>query len=230
MVGISGGRESCAPGFDREGWIGDHVVVGAELFAVLEFGRGQGVALEHVGGGEVVEDHVHAGEACGGHVHLLAFERDLLACLGGDFEEQRAGAASGIVGGGGGDGVGGGDADDLGDDPADFGRGVELAFAFATLAGEVPHQIFVGIAEDVVVLGAVLREIEGGIFENGDEVAELLDLVRSVAEFVGVVEVGEVATGEAGVGVDEWLDDLGVDLVSDVRFAFEGDHVLEAGA
>ena len=80
----------------------------------------------------------------------------------------------------------------------------------------MPHEILVGVAEDVVVLGAVLREIERGVLEDGDEVAELLDLLRAVAEFVRVVEVGEVAAGEAGVGVDQRLDDLGVDLVADV--------------
>ena len=46
----------------------------------------------------------------------------------------------------------------------------------------------------------------------------------------GVVEVGKVAAGEAGIGVDERLDDLRVDLVADVAVALEGDHVLEAGA
>ena len=51
-----------------------------------------------------------------------------------------------------------------------------------------------------------------------------------LAEFVRVVEVGKVAAGEAGIGVDERLDDLRVDLVTDVAVALEGDHVLEAGA
>ena len=41
---------------------------------------------------------------------------------------------------------------------------------------------------------------------------------------------GKVAAGEAGVGVDQRLDDLRVDLVADVAVALEGDHVLEAGA
>ncbi len=50
------------------------------------------------------------------------------------------------------------------------------------------------------------------------------------AELVRVVEVGEVAAGQAGVGVDQRLDDLRVDLVADVALALEGDHVLEARA
>ena len=145
-----------------------------------------------------MQDHVHAGETGGGHVLLLSFEGDVLAGLGGDLQQQRAGAAGGVVGGGGGHGVRRRDADDLGDDAADFGRGVELALALAALGGEVPHEIFVGIAEDVVVLGAVLREIERGILEDGDQVAKALHLVWPVAEFVRVVEVGEIAAGEAG--------------------------------
>ena len=68
------------------------------------------------------------------------------------------------------------------------------------------------------------------VFENRDEVAELLDLLGAVAEFVRVVEVGEVAAGEAGVGVDKRLDDLSVDQVADVAVALERDHVLEARA
>jgi hypothetical protein len=44
------------------------------------------------------------------------------------------------------------------------------------------------------------------------------------------LKVGEVAAGEAGVGVDQRLDDLGVDPVADVGVALERDHVLEAGA
>ena len=52
----------------------------------------------------------------------------------------------------------------------------------------------------------------------------------TVAELVRVVEVRKVAAGEAGVGVDQRLDDLRVDLVADVAVALEGDHVLEARA
>ena len=148
--------EAGGPGLVGEGRIGDDVVVGAELLAVLELGIEQRVSREDVGRREVVQDHVHAGETGGGHVLLLPFERDVLAGLGGDLQQQRTGAAGGVVGGGGGFGVGRGDADDLGHDAADFGRGVELALALAALGGEVPHEILVGVAEDVVVLGAVL--------------------------------------------------------------------------
>ena len=85
------------------------------------------------------------------------------------------------------------------------------------------HEVFVGVAEDVVVFGAVFREVEGGVFEDGDEVAEFLDFVGAFAEFVGVVEIGEVGAGEAGVGGDEGRDDLGVDFVADVGLPLRAD-------
>ena len=74
------------------------------------------------------------------------------------------------------------DADDLRDDAADFGGGVELALALAALGGEVPHEVFVGIAQDVVALGAVLGEVEGLVLEDGDEVGEPLHHLLAAAE------------------------------------------------
>ena len=153
-----------------------------------------------------------------------------LPACGGHLQQQRARAAGRVVGGGGRLGVLRRDADHLGDDAADLGRGVELPLALAALGGEVPHQVLVGVAEDVVVLGAVLREVELGLLEDADQVGQALDHRLAFAELVRVVEVGEVAAGEPGVGVDERLDDLGVDLVADVALALEGDHVLEARA
>jgi hypothetical protein len=46
----------------------------------------------------------------------------------------------------------------------------------------VAHQVFVGVAEDVVPLGAVLREVERRVLEDGDEVGEPLDLLFAIAE------------------------------------------------
>ena len=198
LEGILRGREAGGPGLVGERRIGDDVVVGAELLAVLELGLGQRVAREDVGRREVVQDHVHAGETGGGHVLLLPFERDVLARLGGDLQQQRAGAAGRVVGGGGGLGVLRRDADHLGDDAADLGRRVELPLALAALGGEVPHEVFVGVAEDVVVLGAVLREIELRLLEDGDQVGQALDLAPTLAELVRVVEVRESRCGRGG--------------------------------
>ena len=46
--------------------IRDHVIVGAELFAVLELWIEERVSRQDVRRWKVVEDHVHAGEARGG--------------------------------------------------------------------------------------------------------------------------------------------------------------------
>jgi len=172
----------------------------------------------------------HPRQAGGGHVLFLPFQGDLPTCLCGHFQQQRSRAAGGVVGGGGGPGVGVRDADDLGDDAADFGRCVELALALARVLGEVAHQVFVGIAEQVVVVGAVVGEVQLGLFEDGDQVAQALDHGRAFAKLVGVVEVGEVTARQLGVGVDQLLDDLRVDPVADVGLALERHHVLEGCA
>ena len=174
-----------------------------------------------------MQDHVHARQAGRGHVFLLPLQGDVLARLGGHLQEQRARAAGGVVGGGGGSCVLGRDADHLGDDAAHLGRRVELPLALAALAGKVAHQKLIGITKDVVMLGAVLREVEFGLLEDADQVGELLHHVLAFAELVGVVEVGEVTFRQAGVGIHQGRDDLRVDLVADVALAFEGNHVAE---
>jgi hypothetical protein len=230
LPGVMRWRQAGAPGLVGKRRIGDDVVVGAQTLAVLELRRGERIAREDAGGREVVQDHVHARETGGGHVLLLPFERDVLAGLRRHFQQQRARAAGGVVGGGGGARVRGRNADHPGDDAADFGRGVELPLALAALGGEMPHQVLVGIAENVVVLGAVLREIEFGFLEDADQVAQAIDHRLTLAQLVRVVEIGKVGAREPTVGVDQRLDDPGVDPVADVTLALERDHVPEGGA
>ena len=206
LIRVGGGREAGGPGLVGERWIGDDEVVGAKLLAVVELRSGEGVAAEDVRRREVVQDHVHAGETGGGHVLLLPFERDMLARFGSDLQQQRARSARRIISSRGGDGVLGRDADDLGDDPADLGGRVELALALAALRGEVPHQVLVGIAENVVVVSPVLREVEFWLLEDVDEVGQALHHRLAFAKLVGIVEVGEVAAGQAGVGsISGWM-------------------------
>ena len=226
-IGIVERIEAGAPALVGKRRIGDHVVERLERVAVLELGIGQRVALHDECRGVVVQDHVHAGEAAGGGILLLPVERDGSARLVADLQQQRARAASGVVDGGGGAGLGFADADDLRHDAADFGGRVELALALAALGGEVPHQVFVGVAEDVVALGAVLGEVERLVLKDGDQVGEPVHHLLAAAELVGVVEVRHV--GQL-VGVGQRRDDLLVDLVADVALALERDHVLEARA
>ena len=119
------------------------------------------------------------------------------------------------------------DADDLRHDATDFGGRVELTLALAALGSEVPHQVFVGIAEDVVALGAVLGKIECLVFKYGDQVGEPVHHLLAAAKLGGVIEVRHV--GQL-VGICQWRDDLFVDLVTDVALALERDHVFEACA
>ncbi len=222
-------RQAGAPLFVTERWVGHHVVVGAQLFAVFELGCCERVAAQHVGRGEVVQDHVHAGQARCGHVFFLAFEGDGLACFGGHFEQQRARPTGGVVCGGFGAGVVGANAQHFGQNAADFAGGVELAFAFTRVLRKVAHEELIRIAQDVVVVGAVLREVQLRLLKDGNQVAQPLNHFLAFAQFVGVVEVRKVAAGQLAVGVNQRLDDLGIDLVANVALALQVDHVLEAG-
>ena len=100
-----------------------------------------------------------------------------------------------------------------------------MAFALAAFDGEVPHQVFVSIPEDIVPIGSVLGEVQCGVFEDRDQVREAIDHFLARTELRGIVEVGHV---RQLVRAGQWGDDLFVDLVPDIGFAFEGDHVLEA--
>jgi hypothetical protein len=59
----------------------------------------------------------------------------------------------------------------------------------------------------------VFGEVEGGVFEDSDEVGEALDHFLAAAELGGVVEVGHV--GET-VLLGEGGDDFLIDRVADV--------------
>ena len=195
--------------------------------AVFEFRIGQRVALRDERRRIVVQDHVHSGEAGRGGIFFLPVKRDLRVGFVGHFQQQRAGAAGRIINGGVVRRLSIADADDLRDDAADFGGRVKLPLALAAIHGEVLHQVFIGVAEDVIAVRAVFAEIESLIFKDGDEVGEPVHHLLAAAELRGVVEVGHV--GEL-VGVGQRRDDLLVDLVADVGLALERDHVLEAGA
>ncbi|GAB6043472.1 hypothetical protein JCM17961_41500 [Endothiovibrio diazotrophicus] len=117
------------------------------------------------------------------------------------------------------------DAEDARHHPAHLGGGVELPLALAALGGEVAHQVFVGVAEDVVALGAVAAEVQRRVLEDGDQVGEPIDHPLAAAELGCVGEIGQV--GEA-VLLRQRADDLLVDPVADVALALEGHHVAEA--
>ena len=164
-IQVIGRVEAVAPGFGGERKIGDDEVEGLEAaVGALEVGTGEGVVLPDFRRRAVVQDHVHPGQRGGGVVHFLPVEREVEAGLALGFvvglEQQRAGAAGGIVDGLAG-ALGAANADDLGHDAGNLRRGVELPLALARLGGEVAHEVFVGVAEQVVALGTVARESRG---------------------------------------------------------------------
>jgi hypothetical protein len=81
-------NEACRPGLVREWRIGDHVVVRAQLFPVLEFGIGERISGLDVCRREIMQDRVHAGETGGGNIFLLPFERNVLPGFRRDFQQQ----------------------------------------------------------------------------------------------------------------------------------------------
>ena len=90
------------------------------------------------------------------------------------------------------------------------------------------HQVFVGVAQQVVALGAVAAEIQP--LEDGHQLGEPVHHLLALAELFLVVEVGDVDRAlEAVVGVGQLADDL-VDLVADLLVALGRHHVGKAAA
>jgi hypothetical protein len=94
----------------------------------------------------------------------------------------------------------------------------------------MPHKVFVVVTQNVVVIGAVLREVEIGVFEDGDQVGKPFDPFVALAELVRIVEVRKIGAGQSFVGLDKRLNDPRVDQIADVRIPLERHHVLEACA
>jgi hypothetical protein len=70
----------------------------------------------------------------------------------------------------------------------------------------VPHEVLVGIPENVVVLGPVLREIEFRLGKDTDEIAETVDPVLPIAEFVRIIESGKSLRARRGLAsMSGWM-------------------------
>ena len=91
----------------------------------------------------------------------------------------------------------------------------------------MPHQVFVGVAEEIVTAYAVGAEVEA--FEYGHELREPVLHLFACAELAVVVEVGLVDDSLEVIGLGELADDL-VDPIANLFGPFELDHVVEAAA
>ena len=192
VVGIVVRVEPGAPAFIGERRIGDHVIEGLERLANLVFGIGEGVALRNERGGIAVQVHVHARQTAGGRILFLAVQRDGCPRFIPDLEQQRARTAGRVV-----DGclrarIRCADARDLRHDAADFGGRVELSLALAALGGEMAHQVFVGIPQNVIPFSAVLGEIQLLFLEDRHQVGQAVHHILAAAQLGRVVEIGEI--------------------------------------
>ena len=91
------------------------------------------------------------------------------------------------------------------------------------------HQIFVGVAEDVIALGPVLAEIEFGAAENVHQAGQPRNHLLSVAQLSRIVEFGVVDHATKAVHLSD-LGDYLVDLLTDVLGALELHHVGEVAS
>ena len=226
LVSIVERRKARAPALIREGRISDHIVKGLERATLRKLRVSQRIALHNQRRGVVVQKHVHPGQTARSGVLLLPVERHRSTGRIAHLQQQRTRATGRVIDRGGMGRLGLADTDNLGHNPADLRRSVKLAFALAALRGEVAHQVLIGIAEDVIAVSAVLREVEGLVLKDSDQVREPLNLLLVVAELRGVVKVRHI--GQL-VGLRERGDDLLIDLIADVARTLEGDHILKAG-
>jgi hypothetical protein len=148
--------KSCTPPLVAERRICDHIIERLEGIEVPELGIRDRVALNDQRGRHVVKNHVHAGKAARSRVLFLPVQRDGRAGLVSNLQEHRAGTAGWVIHSRIRARLGGTDAHDLGDDAANLGRCIKLALALAALGREMPHEVFVGVAENVVAFGAIL--------------------------------------------------------------------------
>ena len=152
---------------------------------------GDDIALRDLSRGAVVHDHVHAREAAGGDIHLLPKDGDRHAGGFGCLQKKGSRAAGRII-----DRLAraGGpvDARNSSYDARHLSGGVELTLGFACLCRKVAHEVFVGIAQDVIVVGAVLREVQLFPAEYVDQRGQGVDHLLAAPKLFGIVEESPV--------------------------------------
>ena len=142
----------------------------------------------------------------------------------GGLDEKRPGAAGRVVHGVILLGVRS-NSDHLGHDAGDFRRSVELSLALARLGREVPHEVLVGVAQEVVAMGPVGAEVEP--LKDPDQLRETILHLLALAKLALVVEISLVdhILEEVIVGVGEFRRMIYVDSIADLLGPLERDHV-----
>ena len=186
------GLEAVGPGFQGKWRIGDDKVVLHQLPAgCRELGVSQHVALGDFCRFLCMQDHIHHRETACRDVHFLAEDRQLDRGRLGRFQKQGPRATGRVI-----DALlgvcGPLNATDRGDDARDLCRGVKLTFALAGLGCEIPHEVFVGVTEQVVAVRAVAREVQFLTAEDVDQVGQRPDHLLTTPEFLGIIEEGTI--------------------------------------
>ena len=224
------------PVFQRERGVGhrkvealQHLIVGT-VFKIV--GRGECVSCLDLTSGLIVQDEVHLGKTGSSHFLLLSPNGNLKGSFIRCANQKRTGAAGRVI-----HGVplisflNAVDANHFGKNTGDFGRCIELALAFTTFRGEITHQIFIGVAKNIVSAGLVLFEIEFIALENGDQTGELVHHFFAAAQLGFIIEMG-IVDHTAEIVLPGFCQ-LGNDFVhffADVFIALQGNQIVETAA
>jgi len=118
------------------------------------------------------------------------------------------------------------DTQHLRHDAADLCGGVKLALALSAFGGKVAHQVFIGIAKQVVTICTVLGEIQRRVFKDGDQVGKAFNLFLAVTQFGWIVKVRHI---RELIGLCQWPQNLLVNLVANISRSLQSHHVGKAG-
>jgi hypothetical protein len=91
----------------------------------------------------------------------------------------------------------------------------------------VAHQIFVGIAQQVVALGAIFAEIQGRVTKDGNQIGEAVLHLLPLAQLIGIVEIGHVDNTLEAISLSDPGNNF-IDFIADLFIAFERDHIGKA--
>ena len=168
-----------APLVEGERRIGDDDVEFHQAVALDEAGVSQRIAPLDAEVVHAVEEHVHPAECVGGAIHFLAEEREVAVVrLTADLDEQGAGAAGGVT-----DRVPLFRREQHGQQLGDLTGRIKLTGLFPGVRGETLQQVFIDVADHVLLTDHGGPEIElrrGKVFkkklELGVPVAGLAEL------------------------------------------------------
>ena len=160
-----------APVFQGKRRIGHDIIEAFETSIGFFVGRTrQGIIGYNLRSRTIVQDHIHPREVGRRGFFFLSVKGNIFARFVGHFQQQRPRAAGRVIGCGLVGRILWTDANDFGQYPRHFGRRVKLPFGLPRFRGKVAHQVFVGIAQNIIAFGRISREIQGVIVEDAYQV------------------------------------------------------------